>query len=66
LESRANAARAVGILRGKPAVPELLEAMQTKDTQVIYEALIALQKIGDVSAGTKAMTFAYRRIKLKS
>jgi HEAT repeat protein len=57
MEARANAARAVGILRGKPAVPELIEALQTKDTQVIYETLIAFQKIGDVSAGAKAMTF---------
>lgn len=57
MESRANAARAVGILRGKPAIPELLEALQTKDTQVIYEVLIALQKIGDLSAGIRAMTF---------
>ncbi|HYP09747.1 MAG TPA: HEAT repeat domain-containing protein, partial [Bryobacteraceae bacterium] len=57
MESRANAARAVGILRGKPALPELLEALQTKDTQVIYEVLIAFQKIGDLAAGTKAMTF---------
>jgi HEAT repeat protein len=57
MESRANAARAVGILRGKPAVPELIEAMQTKDTQVIYEVLIAFQKIGDQTAGPKAMTF---------
>lgn len=57
MESRANAARAVGILRGRPAVPELMEALQTKDTQVIYEVLIAFQKIGDVSAGPRAMTF---------
>jgi HEAT repeat protein len=57
MESRANAARAAGILRGRPAVPELVAAMQTKDTQVIYEVLIAFQKIGDLSAGTKAMTF---------
>jgi HEAT repeat protein len=57
MESRANAARAVGILRGKPGVPDLIEALQTKDTQVIYEVLIAFQKIGDTTAGLKAMTF---------
>ena len=57
MESRANAARAVGILRGKPALPELIAAMQTKDTQVIYEVLIAFQKIADPSAGDKARTF---------
>jgi len=47
LESRANGARAVGILRGKAAIPDLLEALRSKDSQVIYESLIALQKIHD-------------------
>lgn len=52
MESRANAARAVGILRGKAAVPNLLEAIKTtRDTQVIYESLIAFQKIRDRSVG---------------
>ena len=67
MESRANAARAVGILRGKTAVPDLIAAMQTKDSQVIYEVLIAFQKIGDPTAGPKAMTFIRdldRRIQL--
>jgi len=50
---RANAARAVGILRGKAAVPDLLQALRTKDTDVLYESLIALQKIRDESAGPK-------------
>jgi HEAT repeat protein len=53
LHARANAARAVGILRGKAAVPDLLAALRTKDTDVLYESLIALQKIGDPSAGPK-------------
>jgi HEAT repeat protein len=48
---RANAAHAEGILRGKAAVPELVDAVHTKDTDVIYEALVALQKIRDESAG---------------
>jgi|SRR5579871_2569099 len=52
LDVRANAARAVGILRGKAAVPDLLDAIRTKDTDVIYEALVALQKIRDPSAAT--------------
>ncbi|MCP5112977.1 MAG: HEAT repeat domain-containing protein, partial [bacterium] len=51
MTSRANAARAVGILRGKAAVPDLLRATRSKDSQLIYEALIALQKIRDISAG---------------
>jgi HEAT repeat protein len=51
MDSRANAARAVGILRGREAVPDLLEALRSKDSEVIYESLIALQKIRDRSAG---------------
>ena len=53
LQVRANAARALGILRGKGAVSDLLEALRTKDSDVLYESLIALQKIGDQSAGPK-------------
>jgi HEAT repeat protein len=53
MEARANAARAVGILRGKAAVPDLLEAVHTKDSDVIYESLTALQKIRDESAGPR-------------
>lgn len=51
MDSRANAARAAGILRGREAVPDLLEALRSKDSEVIYESLIALQKIRDRSAG---------------
>jgi HEAT repeat protein len=51
MESRANAARAAGILRARAAVPSLLEAARSKDSQLIYECLIALQKIRDRSAG---------------
>ena len=51
LESRANAARAVGILRGRAAIPDLLEALNSKDDRLMYESLIALQKIRDPSAG---------------
>src|SRR5215467_3106771 len=59
METRANAARAIGILRGKEAVPDLIEAIRTKDTNVIYESLIALQKIRDESAGPR-ITFLTR------
>ena len=51
MEVRANAARAIGVLRGRKAIPYLLDALRTKDDQVLYESLIALQKIGDASAG---------------
>ena len=54
MEARANAARAIGILRGKTALPDLIQALQTKDTAVLFEALIAMQKIGDLSAGPRA------------
>lgn len=52
-ESRANACRALGILRGRAAVPNLVDALRSKDDQVMYEALIALQKIRDTSAGPR-------------
>jgi HEAT repeat protein len=52
LDSRANAARAIGILRGRSALPDLLEAIRSKDTGLIYESLIAIQKIRDESAAT--------------
>ena len=55
MDSRAAAARALGILRGKAAVEDLIQAIFSKDTQVMYECLIALQKIGDASAGPKVM-----------
>jgi HEAT repeat protein len=51
LDSRANAARAVGILRGRAAIPDLLEALNSKDNRLMYESLVAVQKINDPSAG---------------
>jgi HEAT repeat protein len=51
MDSRANAARAAGILRAREAVPSLTQALRSKDTQLILESLYALQKIGDPSAG---------------
>jgi len=48
---RANAARALGILRSRQGVPDLLEAARSKDTTVMLESLLALQKIGDTKAG---------------
>ena len=53
MEARANAARAIGILRGNAALPDLLDALRSKDSSVLYEALIALQKLGDKSAAPK-------------
>jgi hypothetical protein len=59
MDVRAGAARAAGILRGKAAVPDLLEALRTKDTGVLYESVVALGKIHDESAGPR-MTFMVR------
>ncbi|MDX2152614.1 MAG: HEAT repeat domain-containing protein [Bryobacteraceae bacterium] len=53
MEARANAARAVGVLRGQAAIPDLLAALRTKDDQVLYESLMALQKIRDPSVAPK-------------
>jgi HEAT repeat protein len=53
MDARANAARAIGILRGRAAVPDLIEAAHSKNSDVIYESLVALQKIRDESAGPK-------------
>ncbi len=51
MDSRANAARAVGVLRGREAVPDLEEALRSKNSELIYECLVALEKIRDQSAG---------------
>ncbi|HUB81191.1 MAG TPA: HEAT repeat domain-containing protein [Bryobacteraceae bacterium] len=61
---RANAAHAEGILRGKAALPELIAAVHTKDSDVIYEALVAIQKIRDESAGP-AIAFRLRDLDQK-
>lgn len=53
MDSRADAARALGVLRGKAAIPDLIEAIKSNDDEVMYEALVALQKIRDPSAGPK-------------
>jgi HEAT repeat protein len=53
MEARANAARAVGILRGSSALPDLYEALHSKSDIVLYESLIAIQKIRDTEAGPK-------------
>lgn len=53
LDSRANAARAVGILRGHAALPALYEALKSKDTVLLYESIVAIQKIDDRAAGPR-------------
>ena len=53
LDSRANACRALGILRGQAAIPQLAEALHSKDSQVIYEALVAFEKIRDPASADR-------------
>jgi HEAT repeat protein len=53
MDARANAARAVGVLRGRAAVTDLVDAAHSKNSQLIYESLVALEKIRDESAGPR-------------
>lgn len=53
MDSRANAARAIGILRGKRALPELYSALRSKDSDVLYESIIAIQKIREQESGPR-------------
>lgn len=50
---RANAARALGILRDGDSMPALIDALRSKDDRLIFESLIALQKIGNPEAGPR-------------
>ncbi|MEP7354578.1 MAG: HEAT repeat domain-containing protein [Acidobacteriota bacterium] len=52
-DSRANAARALGVLHAQSAVPDLLQALYSKNDQLMFESLIALQKVRDPSAGPR-------------
>ena len=53
MDSRANAARALGILRGRAAMDDLVKALHSKDDLVIYESLAAVQKIHDPAAAPR-------------
>ena len=58
-DARANAARAAGILRAGPAIPALVEVLRAKDSVLIFESLVALQKIHDPAAGPGAASAAH-------
>ncbi len=64
LDARANAARAVGVLRGGSAVPDLIEALRSKDDKLMYESLVAIQKIGDPAAAPR-ISFLLRDLQEK-
>ena len=53
MDVKAGACRAIGILRGQAAIPDLVEALHTKDNTVMYEALVAIRKIADPAAGPR-------------
>lgn len=53
LDSRANALRALGILRARGALPVLLQALRSKESRLIFESLIAIQKIRDRSVADR-------------
>jgi HEAT repeat protein len=53
LQTRVRVARALGILRGREAVPELVEAAFSNQVDLIAEVLRALQKIQDTSVGPR-------------
>jgi len=58
LDARAAAARALGVLHGAEALPELEKALQSRDTSLIFESLVAIQKIKDPSAGKSVVLLA--------
>src|SRR3569833_3727572 len=53
LDVRESACRALGILRGRAALPDLYEALRSKDSDVMYEALVAIRKIRAPQAGPR-------------
>ncbi len=59
MDARANAARGLGVLRGRAAIPELADALRSKDDKLMYESLVAIGKIGDASAAPR-ITFLLR------
>lgn len=51
IESRANAARALGVLRGKQGMSQLVEGLRARDTVIIVECVRTIRKIGDTQVG---------------
>ncbi len=52
-DAKANAARALGVLRASAAVDDLVAATHSKDSTLIYETVVALEKIRDESAAPR-------------
>jgi HEAT repeat protein len=53
MQTRVRAARALGILRAREAVPDLLEAAFSNNVDLILEVLRTFQKIQDTSVGPR-------------
>lgn len=58
-EARTNATRALGVLRGRAALADVIEGLHSKDDKLMYEALVAIQKIADPAAAPR-VTFLLR------
>lgn len=69
IEVRANAARAAGVLRVKGSVDDLLGALRSKDSRLMFESLVALEKIREPRSGPR-VAFLFRdpeeRVAIKS
>jgi len=50
-ESRANAARAIGVLRGKEGMPQLVEGLRERASTIIIECVRTIRKIGQTDVG---------------
>lgn len=61
---RQDAARALGILRGRAAVPAMIECLKAEKEKAVILALIeSLYKIGDSSVGADLVPFIYHEDK---
>jgi HEAT repeat protein len=58
VDVKSDAALAAGILRDNAAVPALEQALHAKDSDLIFECLVALQKIKDPAAGPSVQFLA--------
>ena len=50
-DARANAARALGVLRGRASLGSLLHGARSRDSKIILESIYAIKKIADPKAG---------------
>jgi HEAT repeat protein len=55
IDSRANAAHALGILRGRGAEDALVGALRSKEDEVMYQSLLAIQKIRDPAVAPRIL-----------